>query len=98
MMTKRKRMVMVGAWLRGSQTLVDYADTLGVDVCTFLGWIIDYGQPAYSSAWIPVRILDGSIDQCLLDAAYCGEDLRPDRLPSHERRPAWIPVVIQERA
>ncbi len=35
-------MVMVGAWLRGSQTLVDYADTLGVDVCMFLGWIIDY--------------------------------------------------------
>jgi hypothetical protein len=97
-MTRGKRMVMVDAWLRGSQTVMDYADSLKVDVSTFLGWIVDYGQPVYSSGWIPVRILDGSIDQCLLDAAYCGEDLRPDRLPSHERRPAWIPVVIQERA
>ena len=68
MMTRRKRMVMVDAWLRGSQTLEDYTDTLGIDVCTFLGWIVDYGQPAYSAGWIPVHILDG----VPLDAAILG--------------------------
>ena len=98
MMTKRKRMVMVGAWLRDSHTLVDYADTLGVDVCTFLGWIIDYGQPAYSSAWIPVRILDGGVDGVPLDAAMLGGDLKPVICPSCEFRQVWIPVVIEEPA
>ena len=98
MMTKRKRMVMVDAWLRGSQTLVDYADTLGVDVYTFLGWIIDYGQPAYSAAWISVRILDGGVDGVPLDEVILGGDLKPVICPSCEFRQVWIPVVIEEPA
>jgi hypothetical protein len=55
-------MVMVDAWLRGSQTLADYADTLGVDVCTFLEWIVAYGQPSYSSGgFLFVFLIDYSL-------------------------------------
>ncbi len=97
-MTKRKRMVMVGAWLRGSQTLADYANTWGVDVCTFLGWIVDYGQPAYSSAWIPVRIPDGGVDGYPIDAADSGKGLKPGIFPAYALRTQWVPVIIQERA
>ena len=91
-------MVMVDTWLRGSQTLVDCADTLGVDVCTFLGWIVDYGQPAYSAGWIPVRILAGGVDGVPLDEAILGGGPKPVICPSCEFRQAWIPVVIQESA
>ena len=98
MMTRRKRMVMVDAWLRGSQTLADYTDTLGVDVCTFLGWIVDYGQPAYSAGWVPVRILDGGADGVPLDEAIRGSGPKPAICPSCEFRQGWIPVVIQESA
>lgn len=97
-MTRRKRMVMVDAWLRGSQTLADYADTLGVDVCTFLEWIVDYGQPAYSSEWIPVRILGGGVDGVPLDEAILGGGPMPALCPACGFRQAWIPVVIQESA
>ena len=57
MMTKLKRMVVVDVWLRSGQTLMDYVDNLGLDVGTFLGWIMDYGQPADLSTWIePPRV------------------------------------------
>lgn len=98
MMTRRKRMVMVDAWLRGSQTLADYTDTLGVDVCTFLGWIVDYGQPAYSAGWVPVRILDVGADGVPLDEAILGSGPKPAICPSCEFRQVWIPVAIQESA
>jgi hypothetical protein len=98
MMTRRKRMVMVDAWLRGSQTLADYTDTLGVDVCTFLGWIVDYGQPAYSAGWVPVRILDGGADGVPLDEVILGGGPKPVIWPSCEFRQVWIPVFIQESA
>ena len=98
MMTRRNRMVMVDAWLRGSQTLADYTDTLGVDVCTFLGWIVDYGQPAYSAGWIPVRILDGGADGVPLDAAMLGGSSKPVMCPAPAFKQVWIPVIIQERA
>ena len=80
-------MLVVAAWLRSGQTLMDYADRLGLDVGTFLEWIQDYGQPAEASLWIPVRILDGYVDRYPLDAACSGEGLRPDRHASHECRP-----------
>lgn len=97
-MTKVKRMVVVAAWLRSGQMLLEYVDTVGLDVGTFLGWIMDYGQPAEASLWIPVRILDGSVDRYLLDAACSGEGLGPDRHAFHECRPQWIPVILQEYA
>ena len=97
-MTKVKRMVVVAAWLRSGQMLLEYVDTVGLDVGTFLGWIMDYGQPAEASLWIPVRILDGSVDRYLLDAACSGEGLGPDRHAFHDCRPQWIPVILQEYA
>ena len=97
-MTRGKRMVMVDAWLRGSQTVMDYADSLKVDVSTFLGWIVDYGQPVYSSGWIPVRILDGGVDGVPLDEVILGGGPKPAICPSCEFRLVWIPVFIQESA
>ena len=97
-MTRRKRMVMVDAWLRGSQTLADYTDTPGIDVCTFLGWIVDYGQPTYSAEWIPVRILDGGADGVPLDEVILGGGPKPVIWPSCGFRQGWNPVFIQESA
>ena len=99
MMARRKRMVVVDAWLRSSQTLADYADSLGVDVCTLLGWIVDYGQPAGLPRWISVRIREGGVDRSPLDAAMIPSGgPKPVIDPSHEFKHVWIPVVIRERA
>ena len=98
MMTKRERMVVVDGWLTSGQTLLDYADSLGLDVDTLLGWIVNYGQPAALSTWIPVRILDGGVDRSPLDEAIPGGGLKPVMCTSHEFRHVWIPVVIRERA
>jgi hypothetical protein len=98
MMTRVKRMVVVDAWLRSSQTLLEYADNVGLDVGTCLGWIRDYGQPADSARWIPVRILDSCVDRYPLDEAFSGGGLRPDRHASHKFRQQWVPVVIQEHS
>jgi len=97
-MTRRKRMVMVDAWLRGSQTLADHTDTLGIAVCTFLGWIVDYGQAACSAGWVPVRILDGGVDGVPLDEVILGGGPKPAICPSCEFRQVLIPVFIQESA
>lgn len=98
MMTRVNRMIVVAAWVRSSQTLLDYADRLGLDVDTFLGWIRDYGQSSDSARWIPVRILDGCVDLYPLDEAFSGGGLRPDRHASHRCRQQWVPVVIQEHS
>lgn len=97
-MTRVKRMVVVDAWLRSGQTLLEYVDTVGLDVGTFLGWILDYGQPVAASIWIPVRMLDECVDRYPLDAADSGEGLKTERHAAHEFRPQWVPVVIQEHA
>jgi hypothetical protein len=98
MMTRQKRMVVVDAWLTSGQTLLDYADNVGLDVDTLLGWIVDYGHPAALSTWIPVRILDGWLDRFPLDEAIPSGGLKPGICPSQEYRHVWIPVVIRERA
>jgi hypothetical protein len=97
-MTRRKRMVLVDAWLRSRQTLMEYADGLGVDVLTCLGWIVEYGPPAVSSKWIPVRMRDEGTDPYPLDETLPGEGLKPAIHPSLEIRPHWVPVIIRERA
>ena len=98
MMTRQQRMVVVDTWLTSGQTLLDYADRLGLEVGTFLGWIVEYGQPAGLSKWIPVRILDGGVDRYPLDEASPGGGLKPVMCTSHEFRHVWMPVVIRERA
>lgn len=98
MMTKLKRMVVVDVWLRSGQSLMDYADNLGLDVGTFLGWIMDYGQPADLSTWIPVRMLDGHPDRQRFEEDRSGEYLQPDVPASRGLGSHWIPVVIQGRS
>jgi hypothetical protein len=98
MMRRRKRMGFVDGWLTSGQTVLDYADSLGLDVDTLLGWIVDYGQPTALSTWIPVRILDGGVDRFPLGEASPGGGLKPVLCTSHEYRHVWIPVVIRERA
>ena len=95
-MTKVRRMAVVGAWLESNQDIMVFAKGYGVDFRVFLDWILEYGRPADQLSWIPVRILDGGIKVEELDgysSDYCRRSDRPSLLIQ-----GWVPVVIQERS
>jgi len=95
-MTKLRRMAVVGAWLESKQNIMDFAKGYGVDFRVFLDWILEYGRPLDQLSWIPVRILGGGIkvEDEEYSSSYCR---RPDR-PSSLLIQGWVPVVIQERS
>jgi hypothetical protein len=90
-------MAIVDAWLRDGQTTVDYADNLGLDVCTFLDWVMEYGRLSTPSILIPVRILGGHPDRQRFTEDDSGARLKSDAHLARESGTGWIPVVIQGR-
>ena len=96
-MTRLRRMAVVDAWLSSEQSMIGFALDQGVDLCEFLGWLMEYAQPSVPSTWIPVRILDEFVGNHLSDTGYTHYCPRPDiTLPRVAGRD-WVPVVIQER-
>jgi hypothetical protein len=88
-------MAIVDAWLRDGQNTVDYADNLGLDVCTFLDWVMEYGRLSDPSILIPVRILDGHPDRQRFTEDDSGAYLKSDAHLARAPGTGWIPVVIQ---
>ena len=96
-MTRLRRMAVVDAWLSSEQSMMGFAIDQGVDLCEFLGWLMEYAQPSAPSTWIPVRILDGCMDSPNLNRGYSGDYPKPDISLPRVFGPHWVPVVIQER-
>jgi hypothetical protein len=96
-MTRLRRMSVVDAWLSSDQSMMGFARDQGVDLCELLGWLMEYAQPAAPSTWIPVRILDGCIDNPQLNRGDSDYYPKPDISLPRVFGAHWVPVVIQER-
>ena len=95
-MTRLRRMAVVDAWLSSEQSMMGFAIDQGVDLCEFLGWLMEYAQPSVPSTWIPVRILGPFVENRRIDEGFpvC---FPPGITSARAVQRHWVPVVIQER-
>ena len=96
-MTRLKRMAMVDAWLKADQSMMSFSKENGIQLCDLLDWVMQYGQPTAALIWVPVRILDGLMDNYINGPEYTGYYPRSDATSPRVAGCPWIPVVIQER-